>query len=367
MAKRNKAKSFAIHILGVLLDPIVAIIFALIVGGVIMSALEYNPIEAYSALFRGALGSMKAIGQTLTAATPLLFTAMAFSIAFRCGVFNLGGEGQLYMGAMMGAWVGFAVTGLPTVLHIILILLAGAAGGMLVSLVPALLKTKRNVHEVIVYIMMNYIAINVTTYLVGTDGPLRLGSTLPASPKIVATSRLQEIIPGSDINIGIVIAVLIAAAFYIFLWKTRTGYKIRAVGYNPFAAQCGGINKVKYSIMAMLIAGGLAGIGGSMEIISVYGRFYSHFSSGYGFEGIAVGMLGQNHPAGIVLSALLFGALKTGATAMQIEVGTNAELVKIIEALVIFFIAGRWSVMLIMQRMRKKRELKKQDMAPVGQ
>jgi simple sugar transport system permease protein len=214
--------------------------------------------------------------------------------------------------------------------------------------------------------MMNYVAIYFTNYMVSTDGPLRMGSTLPATPKIPAETRLQDIIPDSGINIGIVIAVLVAALFYVFLWRTRTGYKIRAVGYNPFAAECGGINKVRYSIMAMVISGALAGIGGSMEIISVYGRFYSGFSSGYGWEGIAVGMLGQNHPAGIILSAILFGALKTGATAMQIQVGANAELVKIIEALVIFFIAGKWSIMLLIQRMRKKNELKKAGAAEAG-
>jgi simple sugar transport system permease protein len=325
--------------------------------------LKYDPFQAYAALFSGAFGSLDAFGQTLTAATPLMFTAMSFSIAYRCGVFNMGGEGQFYMGAILGAWVGYAVVGLPPVLHVALILICGAVGGMIVSLVPAILKTKRKVNEVIVYIMMNYVAIYFTNYMVSSEGPMRMGSTLPATPKIPAGSRLQEIIPNSGINIGIVIAVMVAALFYIFLWKTRSGYKIRAVGYNPFAAECGGIKQVRYSIMAMVISGALAGIGGSMEIVSVYGRFYAGFSSGYGWEGIAVGMLGQNHPVGIVLSAILFGALKTGATAMQIEVGANAELVKIIEALVIFFIAGKWSIMMLIQRARKKNELKKAGMA----
>ena len=158
---------------------------------------------------------------------------------------------------------------------------------------------------------------------------------------------------------GFIIACVIAVIYYFFLWKTRVGYKIRAVGGNPDAAECGGINSIKYSIIALMIAGAMAGIGGAIEIIGIHNRFYANFSSGYGFEGVAVSMLGGNHPFGIILSSLLFGALKSGSMAMQIQAGTNAELVKILQALVIFFIAGKWSILHLITRARKRRQMKK--------
>jgi len=158
---------------------------------------------------------------------------------------------------------------------------------------------------------------------------------------------------------GFIIACVIAVIYYFFLWKTRVGYKIRAVGGNPDAAECGGIISIKYSIIALMIAGAMAGIGGAIEIIGIHNRFYANFSSGYGFEGVAVSMLGGNHPFGIILSSLLFGALKSGSMAMQIQAGTNAELVKILQALVIFFIAGKWSILHLITRARKRRQMKK--------
>jgi ABC-type uncharacterized transport system permease subunit len=361
MEKKNSVTNKLMDVaLGNLLDPIFAIIFSFALGAIIIAALGYDVGLAYKALFSGAFGSIKAISQTILAATPLMFTAMAFSTAYRCGMFNLGAEGQFYMGAIMGAWAGFAIKGLPPVLHVLVVVLAGALGGMAVGFIPAILKAKRGVNEVIVCIMMNYISINVTNYLVSTEGPLRVGSTLPATPMIQDTAKLPELIGGTRLTGGFLFGIFFAIALYLFLWKTRGGYKIRAVGDNPFAAECGGIKRVKYSILAMIIAGALAGIGGSIEIIGIHNRFYGKFSPGYGFEGIAVGMLGSNHPFGILLSALLFGALKTGAMAMQIQAGTNAELVKILQALVIFFIAGKWSVMTLIFRAKSKQKSVKQ-------
>jgi len=345
--------------LDMFLDPIMAIIFSLVLGAIIIGSLGYDVSKAYRALASGAFGNIRSIGQTLLAATPLMFTAMAFSMAYRCGMFNLGGEGQFYAGAIMGAWIGFAIKGLPAPLHILAVILSGALGGMIVAFVPGFLKAKRGVNEVIICIMMNYITINTTNYLVGSNGPLRLGSTMPASPLVQETAKLPVIIKGTNFTGGFLIACLVAVIYYFFLWKTRQGYKIRAVGGNPDAAECGGIRSTKYSIIALMLAGALAGIGGSIEIIGIHNRFYANFSSGYGFEGVAVSMLGGNHPFGIILSSLLFGALKSGAMAMQIQAGTNAELVKILQALVIFFIAGKWSILHLITKVRKKRQDKK--------
>ena len=179
------------ELLLLLVDPLVSMIFALALGAVFIAALGGNVSAAYHALADGALGSSKSIAQTLISATPLLFTALAFSIAYRAGVFNLGGEGQFYAGAILGAWAGSAITGFPAPVHIFLVILAGAVGGALLGLIPAVLKAKRGVNEVIVCIMLNYIAINVTNYLVSTNGPLRGGSTLPATPYLQETAKLH--------------------------------------------------------------------------------------------------------------------------------------------------------------------------------
>lgn len=356
--KEKSVKGLLRRASGILLDPLVAIVFALIVGAVIIGLLGNDVRQAYTALGSGAFGSIRSFSQTLLAATPLMFTAMAFAMAYRCGMFNLGGEGQFYIGAIMGAWLGFEIPGLPAVIHIPVVILAGALGGMLVGFIPAVLKAKRGVNEVIICIMMNYIGTNITNYLVNTGGPLRRDSTLPATPMVADSAKLPEMIPGTRLTGGFIVAVICAVAFYIFIWKTRTGYKIRAVGLNPQAAECGGIKTVRYAVLAMMLAGALAGIGGAVEIIGVHNRFYANFSPGYGFEGVAVSMLGGNHPFGIILSAILFGALKTGAMAMQIQAGTNAELVKVLQALVIFFIAGKWSIMALMERFGQKRGAK---------
>lgn len=346
---KERMKALAFRTGNVLLDPLVAILFALVVGAIIIGSLGNHVLQAYAALWSGAFGSIRSFSQTLLAATPLMFTAMAFAMAHRSGMFNLGGEGQFYMGAILGAWAGFAIKGLPAPVHLAVILLAGALGGMVIGAIPALLKAKRGVNEVIVGIMMNYVSINITNYLVNSNGPLRMDSTLPATPMLDASARLPEMIPGTRLTAGFLIAGACAVFFYVFVWRTRTGFKIRAVGSNPLAAECGGIKTLRYTVMAMMLAGAFAGIGGAVEIIGVHGRFYANFSPGYGFEGVAVSMLGGNHPLGILLSALLFGALKTGAMAMQIQAGTNAELVKVLQALVIFFIAGKWSIMTLIE------------------
>ncbi|MHB9148380.1 MAG: ABC transporter permease [Candidatus Amoebophilus sp.] len=344
------------QIFDVLLDPILALIFALVIGAVIIIGLGGDVIIAYTALWNGAFGNIKSISQSLILATPLLFTGLSFAFAFKCGLFNIGSEGQLYVGAIAGAWAGYAITGIPSIFHILLVLLVGGLAGAIWGFIPGYLKVKLSVNEVINTIMLTYIAMHLTDWLVSSEGPLRLGSSLPATPFIAQSAKLPIIIPGMRLNIGFFIAVVVAFLVWIILWKTRLGYKIRAVGMNRTAAQFGGINSNRSITYSMMIAGALAGIGGAMEIISVHGRFYSGFSPGYGFEGIAVAMLGSNHPAGIVLAAILFGALKNGAMSMQIIAGTNSELVKVLEALIIFFVAGKWSIMTYIKKINQKKE-----------
>ncbi|WP_170291061.1 ABC transporter permease [Neomoorella glycerini] len=339
---------------GSLLDPIVAIIIALTLGAVVVSALGNDVGLAYRALFKGAFGNLRSLTETLLATTPLLLTGLAFGVAFRCGLFNIGIEGQLYIGSIVGAYVGFTFSGLPPLVLLPLTLAAGAAAGAAWGFLPGLLKAKVGAHEVINTIMMNYIAIHLTSYLVGPDGPLRAPGELPATPWIAEGARLAKLVPGTRLNTGIFIALGAAVLVWVILWKSRQGYKIRAVGLNPLAAEYAGINVSRSIITAMMLSGCLAGLAGIVEVAGLHYRFYDSFSPGYGFDAIAVSLLGANHPVGIALAALLFGALKTGAMSMQVLAGTNRELVRLLQSLVIFFVAAKWSVITILQWKARK-------------
>lgn len=344
-------------ILGVLLDPLIAIVFALTVGAVIIKVMGGDVIYAYQSLWSGAFGNIRSIGQTLISTTPYIFTGLAFAFTFRCGLFNIGTEGQFYAGAIAGAWVGFAIPGLPPFFHSLLVIICGAIAGAAWAFLPGYLKARLEVHEVINTIMMNHIIIHLTNWLSGPGGPI--GTAMMATPFVKDSARLARILPGSRLSSGIFVALICAFIVWVILWRTKLGFKIRAVGFNPFAAENAGINKMSGIIASMMISGALAGMGGAIEIIGVHGRFYAGFSPGYGFEGIAVALLGQKHPLGILLSALLFGALKSGAMTMQMMAGTNSQLVKILQALVIFFVAAKWGFPIIVRKWlrNEKREV----------
>jgi simple sugar transport system permease protein len=360
--------AIALFIKEKLLSPIISIFIALFIGGLIIVLLGGNVSLAMSALFNGAFGSFRNFGQTLLSSTPLLFTGLSFAVAYRAGLFNIGAEGQFYMGAISGAVVGLLFPNLPPFFKITLVLASGALFGALWAFIPGILKVKFELHEVIVVIMLNKIAIGLTNFLVSGKGPFRLDSTLPATPFVSDNARLQPLFEKSPMNIGFFIGILISAIMFIILWKTVIGYRMRAVGFNKSVAQFSSINTGNATVIAFMISGAIAGIGGAMEISSVYGRFYAQFSPGYGFEGIPVSLLAGNHPIGIIFTSILFGALKTGALRMQIIAGTNADLVKVIQGLVIFLIASHLSISAIQLKLKsnksekiKKIEARKKD------
>ena len=357
---KTHLKAVLVFIKDKLLSPVVSIFIALFIGGLIIAALGGNVTLALSALFKGAFGNFRSIGQTLLASTPLLFTGLSFAIAYRVGLFNIGAEGQFYMGAIAGAVVGLLFPNLPPFFKIFLVLTAGALSGALWAYIPGILKVKLELHEVIVVIMLNKVAIGLTNYFVSGKGPFRLGSKLPATPFVSENARLSPLFENSPMNMGFFIGVIISIVLFIILWKTVLGYRMRAVGFNKSVAQFASINTGRSTIIAFMISGGIAGIGGAMEIISVYGRFYSQFSPGYGFEGIPVSLLAGNHPIGIIFTSVLFGALKTGALRMQIIAGTNADLVKVIQGLVIFLIASHFSISSI-RKTSKKEKMEKES------
>lgn len=326
--------------------PITAVVLAMVIGAVILWVSGANPLEAYQALWKGSFGSPAAIGRTLEKATPLLFSGLAIAFAFKGGLFNIGAQGQLLLGAITAAAVGFMVTGLPPVLHASLALLAGGLAGALFAAIPGAMRTYTGAHEVITTIMLNYVAINITDYL--ADGPLkdRTGSNVIArTPEILDSARIPDI---GGIPIGFFIAVIVAIIVYWVLWHTTLGYEIRTVGLNPSAAKYAGIKVAKTVILSMVVSGILAGMGGSVETLGVVGRYQPGFNAGLGMEGITISLLGRNHPFGVIPAAILVGAMKAGSNQMQFDAGVAKEITDVIQALILFFVAAdmivRWLI-----------------------
>lgn len=326
--------------------PITAVLLAALIGSIILIFSGANPLGAYSALLDGAFGSASTFTRTLEKATPLLLSGLAVAFAFKAGLFNIGAQGQLLLGAMVSAWLGFAITGLPPLIHAPLALLGGALAGGLYGAIPGALKTYTGAHEVITTIMLNYIAINITDYL--ADGPFKdttPGNVVARTPSIMDSARIGEI---SVFPIGFLIAVLCAVVVWWLLWRTTTGYEIRTVGLNQSAAKYAGIRVARTVILTMVLSGVLAGIGGAIETQGIVGRYQPGFNVGLGFEGITVALLGKTHPFGVIPAALLVGAMQAGANQMQFRAGVPAEIIDVIQALILFFVAAdmivRWLI-----------------------
>ncbi|HHT67933.1 MAG TPA: ABC transporter permease [Firmicutes bacterium] len=331
--------------------PLVAVFLALLVGAGFILFVGENPLTAYRILFMESLGSVRNIATTLQRATPLMFTGLAVAFAYRAGLFNIGAEGQLYMGAFAAAWVGFTFTALPRLIHLPLAILAGMIGGALWGAIPGFLKAKLGIHEVINTIMLNFIALYLTDWL--ATGPFHGGSWVPETARVSASAALARLYPPTRLSSGIYLALLAALIAYLILWKTKQGYELRAVGLNPQAAEYGGINVAKNTIIAMAISGALAGLAGTEQILGLHQRFIVRFSADLGFMGVAVALLGKNHPVGVLLAAILFGALQTGSAAMDRLTSVPRELITIIQALIIFFVAADY---LIRRILRMKEE-----------
>lgn len=334
-----------------IITPIISVILALLVGAVFILIVGENPIEAYWVLFSNSLIGVSSIAATLQRATPLIFTGLAVAFAFRCGLFNIGAEGQLYVGAMAAVIVGVSFSGIPKVIHLPMAIIAGMLAGGLWASIPGLLKAKLGVHEVINTIMMNFIAYFLTDYLV--TGPFHGGRWTPETARVFPTAELSRLFPPTRLNTGIFIAIAAIILVYFILWRTRFGYEIRAVGFNPTAAEYGGISVSRNMVMAMVFSGALASLAGVEQILGVHGRFIQRFSPDLGFMGIAVALLGKNHPVGVFFAAVLFGALRTGAAAMDRLTDVPRELVVIIQALIIMFVAAEELTRRLIQRRRR--------------
>ncbi len=340
---------------------------ALSVGGVFILAVGEKPFVVYRILFLNAFGSADDIGYVLFNATPLVFTGLAVAIGFRAGLFNIGCEGQLYVAAFVAAWVGFRLNVGFFVMPacIFFALLASAAWGA----IPGLLKAKLGAHEVINSIMLNFIAIALTNYLVTTVCK-EAGQMTPQTPPIAIPAqlpRLAHILPilprSNPLTVTFLIAILIAYCSYFFLWKTKWGYELRMVGHNPSAAEYGGINVSNNTVLAMTLGGMVAGLAGVWDVLGYRHRFLDNFSPGLGYTGIAVALLGRNHPLGVVVAALFFGLLQKGALDINIFTNVPREIVLIIQASTIIFLiaserVGGW---VKKQRKRENGKTRKRD------
>jgi len=328
---------------------LIGVSLAFLAGALLLMVFREDPIKVYSALVQGSLGSKRTVAETLLSTTPLIFGGLAVALGFRCGLFNMGVEGEIVLGGMAAAYIGYAWS-LPKGIHLAVAMLGGMAVGAIWGAIPGYLKAYHKIHEVITTIMLNYIAFAIAAYMVAVGGPMKAPGQLPTSPKILDTAALARIWPGTRLSGGIFIALVVVVLVWIFLFKTRLGYKLRAVGLNADAAEFAGISPRKLMVTAMALSGMLGGMAGAVEVLGVHYRFYENFSPGYGWDAIAVALLGLLHPAGVVVAALLLGALHSGSTAMQAVANISKDLVLVLSALIIFFTAMNQSMRPLLER-----------------
>lgn len=329
-----------------LLVPLLAILTAMIVGGIIIAFVGGNPFAAYLGLIEGSFGSAKALSETAVWATPYIFAGLAVAVAFKGGLFNIGAEGQLAFGAVVAALIGYALPGwlhvnLPIYIHLPLTVGLGVLAGAIWAAIPGALKAYTGGHEVINTIMMNYIALNITSFLL--NGPMRDPDPLNLSartPEIAASARIPTIFPDLRVHWGFVLALVMAAFIWWLLGKTTLGFEIRTVGSNPDAAKYAGVNVKRTIITTMAISGALAGLAGVIEVTALNYRHELGFSVGYGFDSIAIALLGKTNPIGVVLAAILFGAMRNGGTRMQFLTQIPVDIISVIQGLILLFVAA---------------------------
>lgn len=328
--------------------PVFATLAALLIGAVMLLFLGVNPIEAYAALWDGAFGSSNAFAETLVKATPLLLVALGICISFRGDVINIGGEGQMIVGAIFATWVGLTFTNLPGWLVIVLALLAGFLGGAVWGGIPGFLKAYFRVNEILSTVMMNAIAVQLMNFLL--RGPMidpsqaQLASKIPQTAALLDIFRLPRLVP-TRLHLGALIAVILAILVYILLWRTTLGYRIRAVGQNPNAARYAGIKVQRYMVLALLLSGAFSGLAGATQIYGVNYRMItdgsaSGFTGSAGFNGIVAALFGQLHPVWSIPASILFGALLVGANKMQRMVQVPSALVIALNGLVVVFVVS---------------------------
>ena len=348
--------------------PIYAVVVAVLLGSVFMLIAGANPIEAYVALFRGAFGSWGAVANSLARSTPFIIAALAVAFGFKAGLFNIGAEGQLLIGALVGAWVGtFSwLAGAPGIVAIPIVLLAGVLGGLLWGGLPGVLKARTGAHEVIVTIMLNAIALRLAEWIINSRSPRILLDTTASVPHTVpihAAARLPQW-PGTSLHLGFLLALALCAAVWFVLQRTTTGFEIRTVGENPNAARYAGMSVGRTIVLVMAVSGALAGIAGAAEVSGgATGYLTSGSFIGIGFDSIAIALLARANPFAVIPAALLWGSLLAGAPTMQLQADVSRDLVLIVQALIILFVSADAIVRFVF-RIRRPRGI--DDIAAAG-
>lgn len=324
-----------------LLVQALAVVTGLAAGAVLIWVTGGDPILAYGGLWEGSFGRPASISETLIWATPYILAGLAVGLAFRGGLFNIGAEGQLSVGALVSAWVGFGVQGVPWPLHLLLALVAGALAGAAWAGFAGVLKARTGAHEVITTIMLNYVALLGTGYLL--SGLLKDPSpfvVVAQTPKVLESARIPALLPDLRVHWGLFLALALSVASWWLLFRSTIGFAIRTVGLNPSAARYAGISIGGTVVMTMALSGALAGLAGAIEVLGVNYYHTPGFSSGYGFDSIAVALLGKSHPLGVIPAALLFGALRAGATRMQFVSQIPIDIISVVQGIILLLVAA---------------------------
>jgi general nucleoside transport system permease protein len=329
--------------------PLLSVPLALLIGAGMLVVLNANPLQAYRAMLDGAIGSQYAITQTLVKATPLLLVGLGVVIAFRGGIINIGGEGQILVGALGAAAVALYVPVVPSWLHMILCLLGGTLAGAVWGGIPGALKAKLEVNEILTTIMMNAIALQLTNYLI--RGPMMDPQQVAAGTHIAQTAEfpravwLAKLVPQTLLHSGAILALILAILVYVFMWRTTIGFRIRAVGLSTDASRYAGIPVRVFQALSLTLGGALAGLAGAIEVLGISHRVVEGISGGYGFTGIVVALFGGLHPLGTIPASILFGGLLVGADKMQRAVQVPSAMIQAILGLVVVFVVSSeiWS------------------------
>ncbi|MCC6433578.1 MAG: ABC transporter permease [Acidimicrobiales bacterium] len=326
--------------------PVVAVLVAFLIGAIVVLADGKSPVRAAEAVIKGSMANRAAIGATLEKATPLILTGLAVIVGMKAGLFNIGAQGQLLLGSIMSAYVGYRLTVLPTVVHLPLALLAGVAFGAVPAFVVGVLKAYRGVHEVIATIMMNTILVNLTDWLAG--GPwMQPDQAISKTPPIQASAEIPKV---ADLPVGFFLAVVMAFVVWFLLSRTTLGFELGTVGANRDAAHYAGMSVKGITVLAMTLSGALAGLGGAIETQGVVGRFEPGFNRGLGFDGITIALLAKVSPRAAIPAALLIGALRASSTQLQSIAQVAPEIVDVILAVALLLVAApmiiRWALRL---------------------
>jgi ABC-type uncharacterized transport system permease subunit len=328
------------------IPPLVSLAFAAVISSIIILALGENPLHIASVMLRGSLVGARSLANTLEEATPLVFTGLCVAVGMKCGLFNIGGEGQLVLGAFAAAWLGVKFAGLNPLGHVTLCILAAGLAGAIWAAVAGALRARFGAHEVITTIMLNYIAFILTNYLVSMPYFKKPGQ-IPQTEDVLTSAllpRLDFIYKYTRLNLGFAVAILAVILVYVFMERSKAGFEIKSVGLNPLASRASGISVVRSIMIAMAVSGFLAGLAGAERVLGVHNHFISPFPFGYGFAGIAVALLGRNNALGVLVAALFFGALASGGAQVDMQTRVPRELVTVIQAIVIIFVACEYLV-----------------------